>query len=119
MTRLHHANRGVGALSAYVVALVVVSLGLYELGARPFGYTPLSARLLGPDGPPPAEVRRFGKMLVKTDEYNQCREYSVDNRTQQLVEKGVVPCDPEREAKMKDAGRTKMDSFRDSFVWPR
>lgn len=116
MTSTHHARRGLIAVSAYAAGMVVVTLVGLEVGARQLGYVPLTERLLGPSGPPEAEVRRYGRMMVKADYFGNCREYTVDNRTQQIVDKGIVPCDPakEAEAKAKPTGG-KFDAFRESF----
>ncbi|MDC7785724.1 hypothetical protein PQJ75_06410 [Rhodoplanes sp. TEM] len=117
MTRTHHARHGIAALVAYAVGLVVVALAGWEVGARQLGYVPLTTRVFGPSGPPEAEVRRWGRMLVKADYLGNCREYTVDNRTQQVIDKGIVPCEPPKEtesAKPKTTGG-KFDSFRDAF----
>ena len=116
MTSTHHARRGLLAVSAYAAGLVVVTLVGWEVGARQLGYVPLTERLLGPSGPPEAEVRRWGRMVVKADYFGNCREYTVDNRTQQIVDKGIVPCaPPKKEAEVARPTGGKFDSFRDAF----
>ena len=110
-------TRGLAALAAYVAGVVVVALGGWELGARQLGYEPLTARLFAPEGPSEAEVRRYGRMLVKADWQGNCREYTVDNRTQRVVDKGIVPCDPRKETapQQKSGGGGAFDSFREAF----
>ncbi|RAI41002.1 hypothetical protein [Rhodoplanes roseus] len=116
MLRTHHSNRGLAALLAYAAGVVVVTLVGYEIGARQLGYAPPSARLFAPPGPPEAEVRRYGRMLTKVDHLGNCREYEVDNRTQQIVDKGIVPCEPPRaDTKPKPTGSGRFDAFRDAF----
>jgi hypothetical protein len=118
MSRIHHPNRGVAALTAYVVGVVVTATAGYEVGARQLGYVPPSTRvasLFGPPGPTEAEVRRYGRMTVKADYLGNCREYTVDNRTQQVVDKGIVRCEPERDAARAKPRGGAFDSFRDAF----
>ena len=96
---------GFSALVAYAGLVVATSIGLYALGAgtnvlpSPFAGT-------GPDG------ARYGQVLVRSDDEGRCRKFSLDNRTQQLVDAGVVMCD--RRAKARP--RTKAETFREAFV---
>ncbi|EJW10077.1 hypothetical protein A33M_0535 [Rhodovulum sp. PH10] len=117
MGKVEHRHRGIGAIAAYGAAIVAVTLVLQEMGAGPFGYTPLTTRLLGPSGPSPEELVRHGKLLLKVDENGNCREYGFDNKTQRLTDKGVVVCDPERAARIEEAtaSKSKLDSFREAF----
>lgn len=118
MLKIHHANRGIAALAAYVAGVVVITLVGYEVGARQLGYPPPSSQLtslFGPPAPPEAEVRRYGRMWVKTDNMGNCREFSVDNRTQQIVDKGIVTCDPARKDEIKEKTTSRFDSFRGAF----
>jgi hypothetical protein len=118
MFKTHHANRGIAALAAYAAGVATVGLAGYEVGARQLGYVPPSERLaslFGPAPPPEAEVRRYGRMWVKIDSMGNCREFSVDNRTQQIVDKGIVTCDPARKQEIKEKTTSRFDSFRDAF----
>jgi hypothetical protein len=115
---MHQVNREIIALAAYAAAVVVIALVSYEIGARQFGYVPPSERLVtlfGPAPPPEAEVRRYGRLWLKVDEMGNCREYSVDNRTQQVVDRGIVTCDPTRKEEIKAKTTSRFDSFRDAF----
>lgn len=115
MIKVHHANRGVAVVLAIAAGLAALTLLLYEIGARHFGLHPPSARLLGEAEPPSEESRRHGRMWVKVDNMGNCREFSIDNRTQQMVDKGVVTCDPARKQEIKTNTTSKFDSFRDAF----
>jgi hypothetical protein len=113
MTRLRHAKTGIGALIVYAALLVVTAFVLYELGSEPLGYSSLASRFLPPSEEQTAEARRFGKMRVRADQFGHCREYSVDNRTQELVQSGTVVCDREQYARTRQ--RTKADVIREAF----
>ncbi|NVO14175.1 MAG: hypothetical protein HXX10_09080 [Rhodoplanes sp.] len=118
MIKIHHANRGIVALAAYVAGVAAIALVGYEVGARQLGYSPPSEQLsalFGPAPPPEAEVRRYGRMWLKVDNMGNCREYTVDNRTQQMVDKGIVTCDPARKREIKEKTTSRFDSFRDAF----
>lgn len=113
MTKVHHTKLGVGALFAYAAIVVITAFLLYELGAGQLGYSSLASSLFSTPPAPPEAARRYGKMLVKSDLYGNCRSYSLDNDTQQLVPAGTVVCDREQNARF--GKRSKADMFREAF----
>lgn len=106
MLRFHNNQLGLSALAAYVGAVVLTGAFLYTLGATSSLFEPPAEKTT-------AEKARYGKMWVKSDEQGHCREYALDNKTQELVESGVVVCDRERSARFRV--RSKADSFREAF----
>ena len=101
-----HSRIGFGALVTYAGLVVATAIGLYALGA---GSEILPSPFAGkePDG------ARYGQVLVRSDDEGRCRKFSLDNRTHQLVDAGIVVCDRDRHAKSRP--RTKADTFREAF----
>ena len=106
MFKVHNNRLGLSALAAYVGAVVVTAVFLYTLGAT-------SNLFQAPVEKTTAEKARYGKMWVKSDEQGHCREFALDNKTQELVDSGVVVCDRERSVRFRQ--RSKADSFREAF----
>lgn len=113
MTKVHHNKLGVGAVVAYAAIVMVTACLLYELGAGQLGYSSLASSLFSAPAEQPESARRYGKMLVKSDLYGNCRSYSLDNATQQLVPAGTVVCDPAQNARF--GKRSKADIFLEAF----
>jgi hypothetical protein len=113
MTKVRHTKLGVGAVAAYAAIVVITACVLYELGSGHLGYSSLTSKLFSPPIEQSDSARRYGKMLVKSDQYGNCRSYSLDNDTQQLVPGGTVVCDREQNARFKQRSRT--DIFRQAF----
>jgi hypothetical protein len=108
MAKIYHSRLGIGALAAYASLIVVTAIGLYALGA---GTNVLPSPFARSD----AEQNRYGKLLVRSDDEGRCRAFALDNRTQELVERGTVVCDPERQRRARQFQRSRADSFREAF----
>jgi hypothetical protein len=86
-------------------AAVLASFAVYAVVADPLDW------IHGKVGSPEAD--RYGRVLVKTDASGDCHEYAVDNRTHQLVDKGIIVCDPEQKARYR--AKTKSEEISEAF----
>lgn len=113
MARAQHSKIGVTALIAYTGLTVATAVALFELGSTPLGYSSLSSRFVAAPVEDKAAAQRYGKMWVRSDHAGRCREYSLDNKTQQIVPSGTVVCDQEQFDRYNQRSRTEI--IRDAF----
>jgi hypothetical protein len=115
MKKIYHTNQGFGAVAGFAAVLILAGIVVYEFSAGPMGFPSLSHRVLNQGEPSTSEAVRHGKMLVKSDEFGNCREFGLDNRTQQVVNRGIVVCDRARQEEVKAMQKSRFDSFKDAF----
>lgn len=113
MTKLRHNRVGIGALIAYAALVVATAFSLFELGSEQLGYSSLTGWFLPKPAAHPDAGRRYGKMQIRSDYKGHCREYSLDNKTQELVSTGTVVCDQQQYERNRQ--RTRADVFREAF----
>lgn len=119
MGKHHHTNHGFGAVAGFAGLMIAVGVLVYEVGAGSIGLTSLTDHVMTQHSDATRESLRQGKMLVKSDQFGNCREFGLDNRTQEVVNRGVVVCDRARQEEYKAQQRSRFDGFRDAFGGPQ
>lgn len=113
MAKAMQTRTGLGALAIYAAIVVVAAFVFYEIGSGSFGYSSLTGALASASDERPAAAQRYGKILMRADIYGHCREFSIDNQTQQMVPTGTVVCDREQKERFHPRSRTEI--IREAF----
>jgi hypothetical protein len=112
MAKTQNSKIGIGALIAYALLTVLTAAALFEMGSEPLGYASLTSLFSSRTGEEQAARHRYGKMWIRADS-GHCREYALDNETQQVVLSGLVACNPEHYTRFDQPSRAKI--IRDAF----
>jgi hypothetical protein len=110
-SRAAQLNRRAGdavrtALALFGLALVL-AIGLFLLGTRPFNAPPPNART--GDG----EIR-IGTIFLAPDDDNFCRQLTFDNTSGQMHDKGSVPCSGAEAGETRDRSERRFNSHIDT-----
>lgn len=110
--KTHSSNVGKGAITIYALLAALTGVALFELGAAPLGYAPLTSLLAAKPAQEPLSDQRYGKMWIRADG-RHCRAFSLDNETQAIIPSGTVACNTDSGTSYDQRSRTEI--IRDAF----